>query len=139
MSYFSFFQEGVRFVLSLKGRISAIGFPCLNTCILSPFSTAENKDEASFLNSVKVTLIILLTINVHIVTSKGQIIFPKAIRDQLGLEAGDKLEFTIIENRQLLIIPKKASVKALKGMLPKPKNSISLEEMESAIARGEKG
>ncbi|MCF6191242.1 MAG: AbrB/MazE/SpoVT family DNA-binding domain-containing protein [Cocleimonas sp.] len=62
--------------------------------------------------------------------------FPKAIRDQLGLEAGDKLEFTIIENGQLLIIPKKSSVKALKGMLPKPKKAISLEEMDNAIAQG---
>ena len=72
-------------------------------------------------------------------TSKGQMTFPKAIRDQLGLEAGDKLEFTIIENGQLLIIPKKSSVKALKGMLPKPKKPISLEEMESAIAQGAEG
>lgn len=72
-------------------------------------------------------------------TSKGQMTFPKAIRDQLGLEAGDKLEFTIIENGKLLIIPKKSSVKALKGMLPKPKKPISLEEMESAIAQGAEG
>jgi len=72
-------------------------------------------------------------------TSKGQMTFPKAIRDQLGLEAGDKLEFTILENGQLLIIPKKSSVKALKGMLPKPQKAVTLEEMESAIAQGAKG
>ncbi len=72
-------------------------------------------------------------------TSKGQMTFPKKIRDQLGLEAGDKLEFTITKNGQLLIIPMKSSVKKLKGMLPKPKKPISLEEMESAIAQGAKG
>jgi len=71
-------------------------------------------------------------------TSKGQMTFPKKIRDQLGLEAGDKLEFTITKNGQLLVIPMKSSVKKLKGMLPKPKKPISLEEMESAIAQGSK-
>ena len=71
-------------------------------------------------------------------TSKGQITFPKAIRDQLGLQAGDKLEFSVFENGQLLITPKKSSVTALKGMLPKPKKPISLEDMESAIAMDEK-
>ena len=69
-------------------------------------------------------------------SSKGQMTFPKAIRDQLGLKAGDKLELTLTENGQLLIIPKKSSVTKLKGMLPKPKKSISLEEMDHAIAQG---
>jgi len=69
-------------------------------------------------------------------SSKGQMTFPKAIRDQLGLEAGDKIELTLTDNGQLLIIPKKSSVKNLKGMLPKPKKTISLKEMDNAIAQG---
>jgi len=69
-------------------------------------------------------------------TSKGQMTFPKAIRDKLGLEAGDKLEFTLTDDGKILIIPKKSSVKALKGMLPKPEKPISLEEMEQAIIQG---
>ena len=69
-------------------------------------------------------------------TSKGQVTFPKAIREKLNLEAGDKVEFTLTEKGQLLIIPKTASVKKLKGMLPKPEKSVSLEEMEIAIAIG---
>jgi len=69
-------------------------------------------------------------------TSKGQMTFPKAIRDQLGLEAGDKLELTITKNGQLHIIPKKSAVKQLKGMLAKPNKIVSLEEMDDAIAKG---
>ncbi len=69
-------------------------------------------------------------------TSKGQMTFPKKIRDKLGLEAGDKLEFTLTDDGKILIIPKKSSVKALKGMLAKPKQPVSLEEMEHAIAQG---
>jgi len=72
-------------------------------------------------------------------TSKGQVTFPKAIREQLNLEAGDKIEFTITDDGQLLIIPKTASVKKLKGMLPKPEKPISLEEMDKAISQGANG
>ncbi len=71
-----------------------------------------------------------------IMTSKGQVTFPKAIREQLHLEPGDKLEFTITNEGQLLIVPRTASVNKLKGMLSKPKNPVSLEEMDMAIARG---
>ena len=69
-------------------------------------------------------------------TSKGQVTFPKAIREQLHLEAGDKLEFTITNEGQLLIIPRTASVNKLKGILPRPKAPVSLEDMELAIAKG---
>ncbi|MEE9327978.1 MAG: AbrB/MazE/SpoVT family DNA-binding domain-containing protein [Cocleimonas sp.] len=69
-------------------------------------------------------------------TSKGQVTFPKEIREKLHLEAGDKLEFTITDEGQLLIVPRTASVKKLKGMLSKPKSPVSLEEMDAAIAKG---
>ena len=69
-------------------------------------------------------------------SSKGQVTFPKVIREQLKLEAGDKVEFIITENGQLLVVPKTASVKQLKGFLPKPRKAISLAAMEAAIAKG---
>jgi AbrB family looped-hinge helix DNA binding protein len=72
-------------------------------------------------------------------TSKGQITFPKIIRDQLKLTTGDKFKFTVTEEGTLLIIPLTASVKKLKGMLPAPQTAISLEEMDSAIAQGATG
>ncbi len=72
------------------------------------------------------------------ITSKGQITLPKALRSQLQLEPGDRVEFIIEADGVVRMIPRKASVKQLKGMLPKPKRPVSLEEMEEAIAAGRK-
>ena len=69
-------------------------------------------------------------------TSKGQITFPKMIRDLLKLQAGDKFEFTLLDNGKLLVVPMTASVSKLKGMLPAPRKAFSLEEMDAAIAKG---
>lgn len=69
-------------------------------------------------------------------TSKGQVTFPKAIRERLRLEAGDKVEFTFDNKGNLIVIPVTASVKRLKGILPKPDRPITLEEMDEAIAEG---
>jgi len=68
------------------------------------------------------------------ITSKGQITLPKALRDQLQLVSGDRVEFIIDENNVVRMLPRKASVKNLKGMLPKPDKPVTLEEMEAAIA-----
>ena len=62
-----FFQDGILSAFSLKGSISAIGLPCLMICIDSPFSTAENKADASLRNSVNVTALIASPLNVHCV------------------------------------------------------------------------
>ena len=71
-------------------------------------------------------------------TSKEQVTFPKIIRDLLKLQAGDKFEFTLLDNGKLLVVPMTAPVSKLKGILPAPKKAISLEEMEIAIAKGSK-
>ena len=48
------------------------------------------------------------------ITSRGQVILPKAIRDQLGLEPGDKIDF-ILEGDGLRVTPVAVSVTRLKG------------------------
>jgi len=68
------------------------------------------------------------------ITAKGQITLPKALRDQLHLSAGDRVEFILEENGSVRMLPRQASVKQLKGMLPKPARPIALEEMDAAIA-----
>ncbi len=68
------------------------------------------------------------------ITSKGQITLPKALRDRLQLVSGDRVEFIIDEKNVVHMLPRKASVKNLKGMLPKPDKPVTLEEMEAAIA-----
>lgn len=67
------------------------------------------------------------------ITSRGQITLPKALRDRLHLEPGDRVEFIVEAEGVVRMVPRKASVKALKGMLPKPKRPVSLEEMEKAV------
>ena len=68
------------------------------------------------------------------ITSKSQITLPKALRDQLQLVSGDRVEFIIDESNVVRMLPRKASVTNLKGMLPKPDKPVTLEEMEAAIA-----
>ena len=65
-------------------------------------------------------------------TSKGQVTIPKAIRDRLHLCAGDKVEFVFHEN-SVEMIPVSGSVRDLKGMVARPDNAVSLDEMDRAI------
>lgn len=68
-------------------------------------------------------------------TSKGQTTIPQAIRSYLGLHAGDKIEFVIEESGRVILEPITADVHDLKGLLPKPKKIISVEEMKQAIIK----
>ena len=68
-------------------------------------------------------------------TSKGQVTFPKPIRDKLHLKPGDRIEFMLEEDGSLRITPVTASVTRLKGMVPKPEAPIGLEAMDEAVAR----
>ena len=67
------------------------------------------------------------------VTSKGQITLPKAIRNQLNLKAGDRVEFLIDKDGNVRLIPINVSIRQLKGILAPAKKVVSLEEMEEAI------
>ena len=66
-------------------------------------------------------------------TSKGQVTFPKPIRDKLRLRPGDKVDFMLEEDGSLRVTPVTASVTQLKGMAPKPESPVSLEAMDEAI------
>ena len=69
-------------------------------------------------------------------TSKGQVTVPKAVRDRLHLGPGDKIEFLVDQDGTVRVIPVTASVRELKGMVPKPNRVVSLDDMEQAIADG---
>lgn len=70
------------------------------------------------------------------VTSKGQVTLPVEARRKLGLKPGSKLEVVVAGEDRLEIFPVAESVSTLKGMLPRPKKRLSLEDMDAAIARG---
>ena len=70
------------------------------------------------------------------VTSKGQVTLPAEARRKLKITPGSKLEFIVIDQDKLEVIPVVKSVTSLKGMVPKPKKTLSLAEMDKAIAKG---
>jgi AbrB family looped-hinge helix DNA binding protein len=68
-------------------------------------------------------------------TSKGQVTIPSDIRDQLGLKAGDRLEFVLNDKTgHVEMIPATVSIRSLKGILPKLKSPLSIREMNEVIA-----
>jgi AbrB family looped-hinge helix DNA binding protein len=68
-------------------------------------------------------------------TGKGQITIPVEVREALRLDSGDRVEFVEVEPGRFEIVPATRSVTALKGMFGKPKRTISIEEMNAAIAK----
>lgn len=69
-------------------------------------------------------------------TSKGQLTLPVSIREKLHLKPGDKIEFFTRPDGHIEGIPVKQTIIELKGILPKPKKPVSLDEMNNAIADG---
>ena len=67
------------------------------------------------------------------ITSKSQITIPAAVRDALGLQAGDKIDFIPSANG-FEIVPRRESVLSLHGkyahLVKKPR---SVDEMNEAI------
>ena len=67
-------------------------------------------------------------------SSKGQATIPKAVRDRLQIKSGDRFKF-FFHPDGVIILPK-ISTSRLKGMIPKPAKSVSLEEIDRAIEEG---
>ena len=72
-------------------------------------------------------------------TSKGQLTLPKKLRDQLRLHTGDRIEFFLRDDGHIEMVPKKNSLKSLKGMVKPPVIGVSLEDMEAAIVKSATG
>jgi len=69
------------------------------------------------------------------VTSKGQVTIPVDVRNQLGLSAGDRIEFILNEETgRYEVVPATRSVTALKGIIRRPAKPVSIEDMNEAIA-----
>lgn len=66
-------------------------------------------------------------------TSKGQLTIPAEIRQRLGVEAGDRLEFVELAEGGFAIKPANDDVRSLKGLLKKPARPVSIEAMNTAI------
>lgn len=71
-----------------------------------------------------------------VLTSKGQVTIPVAVRNRLRLKTGDSLDFVVTNNDRIEIIPARVPVRSLKGLVPRPDRSVSLKEMDRAIGQG---
>ena len=70
-------------------------------------------------------------------TTKGQVTIPLDVRQRLGLDAGDRIEFVEIEKGLFAIKPVIDDVRSLKGLLRRPARPVSVEDMNAVIrARG---
>ena len=69
-------------------------------------------------------------------TSKGQITIPKAIRESLQIQAGDKIEFIITLEKEALLKPVTRRVDDVFGKLHKPgRKPVDLAKMDAGIKR----
>ena len=73
--------------------------------------------------------------SISTLTSKGQTTIPKDIRRFMKVSAGDRIDFIIKENGEVLLKPAMTDVGELRGLLKLfRKNSVvSVEEMNRAV------
>ncbi len=70
------------------------------------------------------------------ITTKGQCVVPKKIRDYMHLNPGDKIDFVIREDGEVYVRPVTLDVRELKGQLKElGRKPVSLDEMEKAVRK----
>jgi antitoxin PrlF len=75
-----------------------------------------------------------------VLTTKGQIVIPKPIRDQLQLHAGDAVDFLLQDDGAVLLRPAVEDVGALKGCLrSRRRTPVTVEEMHQAVCQRASG
>jgi AbrB family looped-hinge helix DNA binding protein len=67
------------------------------------------------------------------ITSKGQATIPKAVREHLGLEPGDRIKFFFHPDGTVVLLPV-LPASALCGSVKAPKRRVTIADMNEAIA-----
>jgi len=69
-------------------------------------------------------------------TTKGQITIPKAVREHLGVDTGDRLSFVVHDDGTVIVEPITRHVRELGGLLHRPaQRPVPIDEMDKSIAR----
>ena len=69
-------------------------------------------------------------------SSRGQTVIPKAIREHLGLHPGDVIDFVVGDDGGVLVRPAVEDVRRLKGLLQRPRRgAVPVQAMNQAIRR----
>jgi antitoxin PrlF len=71
-----------------------------------------------------------------IMSSRGQTVIPKMIREHLGLHPGDAIDFIVADDGGVLVRPAVEDVRRLKGLLQRPRQrTVPVQEMNQDIRR----
>jgi len=68
-------------------------------------------------------------------TSKGQVTIPSEVRQRMGLDTGDRIEFVELESGGFAIKPAIDDVSSLKGALRRPQKPVSVDDMNAAVRK----
>jgi antitoxin PrlF len=69
------------------------------------------------------------------ITSKGQVTVPKNIRDQLNIQAGTQLDFTLNNDGTISVRPLNRTALSVVGILKRPQQkAATVEQMNDAIS-----
>ena len=64
------------------------------------------------------------------ISSKGQVTVPREVRERLGLQAGDKIAWSMLSNGTIVLRPKTPRLADLVGMLTQPAQpAVTVDEM----------
>jgi len=68
------------------------------------------------------------------ISSKGQTVIPKAIRERLGLQPGDAVDFVVQDDGEVVLRPALEDVRRLKGILRRAGRApVNVQEMNHVI------
>ena len=69
-------------------------------------------------------------------TTKGQVTIPLEVRERLGLKAGDRIEFRLGPEGEVVLTSKRIPFEEIFGMLRDPgQKPVSVREMDKGIQR----
>jgi antitoxin PrlF len=69
------------------------------------------------------------------ITTKGQATIPKAIREHLGLKAGDRVKFFLHPDGSVVLLPKHPAT-ALRALVKAKRNTVTIKQMNAAAITG---
>ncbi len=70
-----------------------------------------------------------------LISSKGQLTIPAAVRAELHVSSGDRIEFVKVAEGRFELVAFNQDIKQLKGLV-KVSRAISLAQMDAAIHKG---
>lgn len=73
------------------------------------------------------------------VSEKGQLVIPRAIRQALDVQRGDKLTWMVSDDGTIRVSVAKGDLMARKGRIKSAGRSVSIEEMDEAVKAGAAG